>query len=71
MNWQGRSNPAKPFFRRAKNKTQPFEIERKAEGIIHVWLGEPRHSESDFVMSINETLIPALIAKLKAHTGKR
>ncbi len=55
----------------AKNRTQPFEIEPKGQGVIHVWLGKPRHPESDFVMSISEELIPALIAKLKAHTGKR
>jgi hypothetical protein len=54
-----------------KNRTQPFEIESKGKGVIHVWLGKPRYPESEFIMSINEELIPALIAKLKAHTGRR
>ena len=52
-----------------KNRTQPFVTVNKGN-VVQLWLGTPKHPESDFILSVDETLIPALIAALSKHKTK-
>ena len=46
-----------------KIKCNPFTITNKGN-LVEVWLGNPNEPESEFILSIDETLLPALIATL-------
>lgn len=45
-----------------------FEIEG---GVIKVWLGPSNDPESDIILSVHESYIPALIATLRAAQAPR
>jgi hypothetical protein len=50
-----------------KRKSNPFKY-RYIGNVIEVWYGLPEDAESEFVLSVHESLIPSLIATLKKAT---
>ena len=52
-----------------KQKTNPF-VYRQTEGhIVEIWLGTPDDYESEKVVSIDISYVPALIAALRGSVG--
>jgi hypothetical protein len=52
-----------------KQKTNPF-VYRQTEGhIVEIWLGTPDDYESEKVVSIDISYVPALIASLRGSVG--
>lgn len=49
---------------KSKHKENPFYIVRK-EHLVEVWLGGPNDYESHYILTIDKTFLPELIAKLK------
>lgn len=49
---------------KSKPKDNPFHITTK-DHLIEVWLGKPNDAESDYVLTIDKSWLPELIAKLK------
>lgn len=43
---------------------KPFTKVDKGE-TIEIWMGEPNHPESEFILVIHKSLLPQLIATLK------
>ena len=48
-----------------KTKTNPFTTKHKGN-VVEVWLGTPNEMESEFVLAVDQSLLPALIATLKS-----
>ncbi len=46
-----------------KIKTNPFTT-KQVGNTIEVWIGEPNNFESEFVLCVDKSLLPALIATL-------
>ena len=44
-------------------KENPFHIVSK-EHLVEVWLGEPNDAESDYILTIDKSWVPELVAKL-------
>ena len=54
-----------------KQRTNPF-ISRQTEGhIVEIWLGTPDDYESEQVVSIDISYVPALIATLRGSIGTK
>lgn len=47
-----------------KIKCNPFVTKHKGN-IVEVWLGNPDEIESEFILAVDQALLPALIATLK------
>jgi hypothetical protein len=48
-----------------KIKTNPFTTKHNGN-VVEVWLGKPNEMESEFVLSVDQAFLPALIASLKS-----
>jgi hypothetical protein len=49
----------------ANVKTNPFTMYQLSDG-VEVWLGIKDDPESEFVLTVHQSLVPALIATLRA-----
>lgn len=59
-------------MKKAKRITNPFEIRMlEQDRVIEVWLGEPGHPESEYVLTIARLYIPQLIAALRSKQEAR
>lgn len=47
-----------------KHKQNPFQVVRY-DNLVEVWLGEPHHPESEFVLEIDKLWLPSLIQLLQ------
>ena len=47
-----------------KLKSNPFTTKYKGN-VVEVWLGKPDELESEFILAVDQALLPALIATLK------
>lgn len=53
--------------RKGKN---PFRLKQK-NTLLEVWYGQPDDPESDFILCVDASLIPSLIAALRGFTNDR